>query len=82
MSKLSKQTSDPSNEADTEDGVAVATAVQRAMEFYGCDAVTAAAHRGIEAWVLKREGEFTFWLHIFQSLKADGDRSNEISQPG
>ncbi|WP_051440524.1 hypothetical protein [Ensifer aridi] len=82
MSKLLKQISDPSSEVDAEDDVAVATAVQRAMEFYGCDAVTAAAHRGIEAWVLKRQGEFTFWLHIFNSLKAHGDHSDEISQPG
>ncbi|ASY71991.1 hypothetical protein SF83666_b53420 (plasmid) [Sinorhizobium fredii CCBAU 83666] len=41
------------------------------MEVYGCDAKTAAAHRAIEAWVDKREGEFTFWLHIFSTLNPD-----------
>jgi hypothetical protein len=39
------------------------------MEVYDCDAKTAAALRAIEAWVEKREGEFTFWLHIFNTLK-------------
>ncbi|AWI61227.1 hypothetical protein AB395_00006050 (plasmid) [Sinorhizobium fredii CCBAU 45436] len=41
------------------------------MEVYGCDAKTAAAHRAIEAWVEKREGEFTFWLHVFSTLNPD-----------
>lgn len=69
MSKLLKRSPRPSNETGANDDVAVAAAVKLAMEVYDCDAKTAAAHRAIEAWVEKREGEFTFWLHIFNTLK-------------
>ena len=69
MSKLLEKPFHPSNEAGTKEDVAVARAVELAMEVYGCDAKTAAAHRALEAWVEKREGEFTFWLHIFNTLK-------------
>ncbi|GEC30914.1 hypothetical protein N181_04895 [Sinorhizobium fredii USDA 205] len=71
MSKLLKRSPRPSNETGANDDVAVAAAVKLAMEVYGCDAKTAAAHRAIEAWVDKREGEFTFWLHIFSTLNPD-----------
>ncbi|ACP22474.1 hypothetical protein NGR_b10210 (plasmid) [Sinorhizobium fredii NGR234] len=71
MSKLTKVPPHPSNETVEKDDVAAATAVELAMEVYSCDAKTAAAHRAIEAWVEKREGEFTFWLHIFSNLKPD-----------
>ncbi|MEJ6844606.1 hypothetical protein V3589_00045 [Sinorhizobium fredii] len=71
MSKLLKRSPRPSSETGANDDVAVAAAVKLAMEVYGCDAKTAAAHRAIEAWVEKREGEFTFWLHIFSTLNPD-----------
>ncbi|MBP1884765.1 hypothetical protein [Sinorhizobium mexicanum] len=81
MSKLSKKTVRPGNVADA-DNHAVRVAVQRAMEYYDCDPATAAAKRGVEAWVLRREGEFTFWLHIFLSLKSNPNCFGEICQPG
>ncbi|PDT82325.1 hypothetical protein [Sinorhizobium sp. BJ1] len=74
MSKQLKHSPRPSNETGAKDDVAVAAAVKLAMEVFGCDAKTAAAHRAIEAWVEKREGEFTFWLHVFSTLNPDSIR--------
>ncbi len=82
MSKPLKNVLEPSNEADAQHDVAVAAAVELAMEFYGCDAVTAAAKRAFEARDLNRESHYRFWLHIFKSLKSDPHLINEICQPG
>lgn len=82
MSKPSKYTSDPSYETDTQQDVALAAAIELAMEFYGCDAVTAAAKRAVEARDLNRESHYLFWLRVFKSLKSDPSLINEIFQPG
>ena len=55
MSKPLKNVLEPSNEADAQHDVAVAAAVELAMEFYGCDAVTAAAKRAFEAMMGMRK---------------------------
>ncbi|OCP22474.1 MULTISPECIES: hypothetical protein [unclassified Ensifer] len=82
MSKPLKKTPDPSNETGAQHDVAVAAAVELAMEFYGCDAVTAAAKRAVEARDLDRESHYRFWLHVFKSLKSNPSLINEICQPG
>ncbi|APG88055.1 hypothetical protein SAMCCGM7_pC0857 (plasmid) [Sinorhizobium americanum CCGM7] len=66
---MSKKTPDPSDKAVVEEERAVAAAVDLAMKVYRCDAKTAAAHRALEAWMEKREGEFTFWLYVFHTVK-------------
>ena len=71
MSKPLKNIPEPSNAAGSSRYVAVAAAVELAMEFYGCDAVTAAAKRAIEARDLNRESHYRFWLHVFKSLKSN-----------
>ncbi|MQW58842.1 hypothetical protein [Sinorhizobium meliloti] len=82
MSKVLKNVAEPSNEAGAQHDVAVAAAVELAMEFYGCDAVTAAANRALEARDLNRESHYRFWLHVFKSLKSNPNRINEICQLG
>lgn len=80
MSKPLKNVPEPSNEAGAQHDVAVAAAVELAMEFYGCDAVTAAAKRAVEARDLNRESHYRFWLQIFKSLKTNPSLINEICQ--
>lgn len=82
MSKPLKNALKPSTEADAQHDVAVAAAVELAMEFYGCDAVTAAAKRAFEARDLDRESHYRFWLHIFKSLKSNPNLVTENRQPG
>ncbi|QPB18746.1 hypothetical protein [Rhizobium sp. 007] len=82
MSKLLKHNPDPSFGADMQHDVAVAAAVELAMEFYGCDAVTAAAKRAIEARDLDRESHFRFWVNVFKSLKSQPNLIAEICRSG
>jgi hypothetical protein len=82
MSKPLKNVPKPPNEAGVQHDVAVAAAVELAMEFYGCDAVTAAAKRAVEARDLNRASHYDFWLHVFKSLKSNPGLINEICQPG
>ncbi|MCA1443769.1 hypothetical protein I6F07_26875 [Ensifer sp. IC4062] len=82
MSKLPKTIPQPSSETDAQHDVAVAAAVELAMEFYGCDAVTAAARRAIEARDLRRESHYRFWLNVFKSLKSNPHLIEEVCQPG
>lgn len=82
MSKPSKNTADPSFETDAQQDVALAAAIELAMEFYGCDAVTAAAKCAVEARDLDRESHYRFWLRVFKSLKSNPSLINEICQPG
>ncbi|MBB4187287.1 hypothetical protein GGE07_003951 [Sinorhizobium terangae] len=82
MSKPLKNVPEPSIQADAQHDVAVAAAVELAMEFYGCDAVTAAAMRAVEARDLDRQSHYRFWLYVFKSLKSNPSLINEICQPG
>lgn len=82
MSKSVTKISDPSKEADAQHDVAVAAAVELAMEFYGCDAVTAAAKRAVESRDLNRESHYRFWLHVFKSLKSNPNLFVDTCQAG
>ncbi|KSV75292.1 hypothetical protein BTE77_33100 [Ensifer adhaerens] len=82
MSKPLKNVREPSSEAVVQHDVAVAAAVELAMEFYGCDAVTAAAKRAFEARDLDRESHYRFWLHIFKTLKSNPSLINKICRSG
>ncbi|MCO6181024.1 hypothetical protein [Ciceribacter sp. RN22] len=82
MSMQLKNVPKPSDEAGAQHDVAVAAAVELAMEFYGCDAVTAAAKRAAESRDLDRESHYRFWLNIFKSLKSNPDLIDEICRPG
>jgi hypothetical protein len=63
----------PSTKTEVRSDVAVAAAVELAMEFYGRDAVTAVALRAVEARDCGQESHFRFWLGVFKSLKARPD---------
>lgn len=82
MSKLLEHNPDPPYGADMQHDVAVAAAVELAMEFYGCDAVTAAAKRAIEARDLDRESHFRFWVNVFKTLKSQPNLIAEICHSG
>lgn len=44
-------------------------ATMKAIEIYGCDAMTAAAHCGLSAHFNGRERDFRFWVKVFRLLQ-------------